>query len=34
VRRRDGGEVVKVTAGTFTYVAIGVDRRPRPIDPA
>jgi acyl-CoA thioesterase YciA len=32
--RRDGGEVVKVTEGTFTYVAIGLDRRPRPVDPA
>lgn len=31
VRRRDGGEVVKVTEGTFTYVAIGLDRRPRPV---
>jgi acyl-CoA thioesterase YciA len=34
VRRRDGGEVVKVTEGTFTYVAIGLDRRPRPVDPS
>jgi acyl-CoA thioesterase YciA len=33
VRRRDGGEIVKVTQGTFTYVAIGVDRRPRPVPP-
>lgn len=32
VRRRDGGGVVKVTEGIFTYVAIGTDRRPRPID--
>jgi acyl-CoA thioesterase YciA len=34
VRRRDGGEVAKVTEGTFTYVAIGLDRRPRAVDPA
>ncbi len=33
VRRRDGGEVVKVTEGIFTYVAIGAARRPRPVDP-
>src|SRR5579871_201395 len=26
-------EPVKVTEGVFTYVAIGDDRRPRPIDP-
>lgn len=31
VRRRDGGERVKVTQGHFTYVAIGPDRRPRPV---
>jgi len=31
VRRRDGGAVIKVTEGTFTYVAIGLDRRPRPV---
>ncbi len=31
VRRRDGGAVTKVTEGTFTYVAIGLDRRPRPV---
>lgn len=30
-RRRDGGERVRVTQGTFTYVAIGLDRRPRPL---
>ncbi len=24
---------VKVTEGVFTYVAIGADRRPRPVDP-
>ncbi|MBL8700422.1 MAG: acyl-CoA thioesterase [Alphaproteobacteria bacterium] len=34
VRRRDGGEVVKVTEGTFTYVAIGIDRRPRAVESA
>ncbi len=28
-RRRQGGETVKVTEGTFTYVAIDDDRRPR-----
>jgi acyl-CoA thioesterase YciA len=33
VRRGISGEAVKVTAGLFTYVAIGADRRPRPIDP-
>jgi acyl-CoA thioesterase YciA len=32
-RRRDGGGVVKVTEGLFTYVAIGLDRRPRPVPP-
>ena len=31
VRRRDGGAVLKVTEGTFTFVAIGLDRRPRPV---
>jgi acyl-CoA hydrolase len=25
------GECVKVTEGTFTYVAIGPDRKPRPL---
>jgi acyl-CoA thioesterase YciA len=30
-RRRDGGESVKVTEGLFTYVAIGADRKPRPV---
>jgi acyl-CoA thioesterase YciA len=30
-RRRDGEEV-KVTEGLFTYVAIGENRRPRPVD--
>jgi acyl-CoA thioesterase YciA len=33
VRRRDVGERVKVTQGVFTYVAIGPDRRPRPVPP-
>jgi acyl-CoA thioesterase YciA len=28
-RRRDGGPVVKVTEGLFTYVAIDTDGRPR-----
>ncbi|MBI3453607.1 MAG: acyl-CoA thioesterase [Rhodospirillales bacterium] len=31
VRRRDGDERVKVTQGVFTYVAIGADRKPRPV---
>lgn len=30
-RRNLSGERVKVTEGTFTYVAIGPDRRPRPV---
>ena len=29
---RRGGSSVKVTEGTFTYVAIDRDRRPRPVD--
>ena len=32
-RRSRGGETVKVTEGIFTYVAIGTDRRPRPVPP-
>lgn len=32
-RRARGGEEERVTAGTFTYVAIGEDRRPRAIGP-
>ncbi|HUK07661.1 MAG TPA: acyl-CoA thioesterase [Stellaceae bacterium] len=32
-RRHRSGERVKVTEGTFTYVAIGDDRRPRPLPP-
>ena len=31
-RKREGNERVKVTQGVFTYVAIGLDRRPRPVD--
>jgi acyl-CoA thioesterase YciA len=33
-RRGLSGERVKVTEGVFTYVAIGPDRRPRPVPPA
>lgn len=33
VRRRDGGERVKVTQGLFTYVAIDGNRRPRQVSP-
>lgn len=33
VRRGVGEDWIKVTAGLFTYVAIGADRRPRPIPP-
>ena len=33
-RRRDGGETVTVTHGTFTYVAIDADGRPRPVPAA
>ncbi|MBY0429691.1 MAG: acyl-CoA thioesterase [Rhodospirillales bacterium] len=29
VRHREGHDLVKVTEGTFTYVALGADRRPR-----
>jgi acyl-CoA thioesterase YciA len=32
-RRHVSGEQVKVTEGLFTYVAIGADRRPRPVAP-
>ncbi len=32
-RRRTGEEVVPVTEGTFTYVAVDADRRPRPVPP-
>jgi acyl-CoA thioesterase YciA len=31
VRRNVEGERIKVTEGIFTYVAIGPDRKPRPI---
>ncbi|MBI3505634.1 MAG: acyl-CoA thioesterase [Proteobacteria bacterium] len=31
-RKREGSERVKVTQGVFTYVAIGLDRRPRPVE--
>ena len=31
--RRMSGEQVKVTEGTYTYVAIDENRRPRPVDP-
>jgi acyl-CoA thioesterase YciA len=30
-RPRDGEAVTKVTEGTFTYVAIDRDRKPRPV---
>lgn len=30
--RRNTKEVVKVTEGLFTFVALGKDRRPRPVD--
>jgi acyl-CoA thioesterase YciA len=33
-RRSPTGERVKVTEGLFTYVAIGPDRKPRPLPPA
>ena len=32
-RRSLSGERVNVTEGLFTYVAIGPDRRPRPLPP-
>lgn len=32
-RRNLAGERVKVTEGTFTYVALGPDRKPRPVPP-
>jgi acyl-CoA thioesterase YciA len=31
-RAREASTRVKVTQGVFTYVAIGLDRRPRPVD--
>jgi acyl-CoA thioesterase YciA len=33
-QRRDGGQRVKVTEGTFVYVAIGENRKPREVPPA
>lgn len=33
VRRRDEHNLAKVTEGTFTFVAIGNDRKPRPVPP-
>jgi acyl-CoA thioesterase YciA len=33
VRRGTTGERIKVTEGLFTFVAIGDDRRPRPVPP-
>jgi acyl-CoA thioesterase YciA len=33
-RRHLEGARVQVTEGTFTYVAIGPDRRPRPVPPS
>jgi acyl-CoA thioesterase YciA len=32
-RRRTGEDHVHVTDGTFTYVAVDADRRPRPVPP-
>lgn len=32
-RRVDTGDARRVTEGVFTYVAIGEDRRPRPVPP-
>ncbi len=32
-RRRAGGDTVKVTEGTFVFVAIDADGRPRPVPP-
>lgn len=32
-REREGEATRKVTEGTFTFVAIGPDRRPRPVPP-
>lgn len=34
VLRRNSDTRVRVTEGVFTYVAIGEDRRPRPVAPA
>ena len=32
-RARDGEDAEKVTQATFTFVAVGPDRRPRPVKP-
>ena len=32
-RARDGDETHKVTEATFTFVALGPDRKPRPVKP-
>lgn len=32
LRRSEEGRQIKVTEGTFTYVAIGPDRTPRPVE--
>lgn len=34
VREAHSGERIKVTEGIFTYVAVGDDRKPRPVNPA
>jgi acyl-CoA thioesterase YciA len=31
-QRRDGGETIKVTEGTFIFVALDDEGRPRPVD--
>ncbi len=31
-RRRDGDRSHRIVTGVFTYVALGEDRRPRPIN--
>ena len=31
-RRRDGGETIKVTEGTFIFAALDSEGRPRPVD--
>ena len=31
-QRRDGGETIKVTEGTFIFVALDEEGRPRPVD--
>jgi len=32
LRRSEDGRQIKVTEGTFTYVAMGADRAPRPVE--